>query len=55
MLFKDITIIDEQFQVREHMYVGVKSDKIAFISDSMPEDDYGEIYDGINKLLLPAF
>ena len=55
MLFKDITIADEEFNVKEHMYVGVKGDRIALISDAMPEEDYGEVYDGKNKLLLPAF
>lgn len=55
MLFKDITIIDENFQVKEHRYVGVKGECIACISDALPEEDYGEVYDGRNKLLIPAF
>ena len=55
MLFKDITIIDENFQVKEHRYVGVKGDRIACISDTLPTEDYGEVYDGKNKLLIPAF
>ena len=55
MLFKDITIIDENFQVKEHRYVGVKGDRIACISDTLPAEDYGEVYDGKNKLLIPAF
>ena len=55
MLFKDITIIDENFQVKEHRYVGVKGDRIACISDTLPEEDYGEVYDGHDKLMIPAF
>lgn len=55
MLFKDITIIDENFQVKEHRYVGVKGDRIVCISDALPVEDYGEVYDGRNKLLIPAF
>ena len=55
MLFKDITIIDENFQVKEHRYVGVKGDRIACISDTLPKEDYGEVYDGHNKLMIPAF
>jgi len=55
MLFKDITLVDEEFQVREHMYVGVKDDRIDCISAAAPEADYGEVYDGRGKLLLPAF
>lgn len=55
MLFKDITLIDENFEVKEHMYVGVKADKIAYIGPAMPAEDYGEVYDGNNKLLIPGF
>ena len=55
MLFKDITMVDENFEVREHAYVGVKGDTVEYISDTMPEEDFGEVYDGKNRLLLPAF
>jgi len=55
MLFRDITLIDEEFNVREHMYVGVKDDKITYVASAAPEEDFGEVYDGNNKLLLPAF
>ena len=55
MLFKDITIIDENFEVREHMYVGTKDDRITCVSDKMPEEDFGEVYSGENRLLVPAF
>jgi len=55
MLFKDISMIDEEYQVREHMYVGIRNDRIACISDTLPLEDFGEIYDGRGKVLLPAF
>ena len=55
MLFQDITIIDENFQVCTHRYVGVKGDRIAYVSDKAPEEDFGEVYRGENKLLIPAF
>lgn len=55
MLFSDITVIDENFNVLPHRYVGVKGDKIAYISDKKPMDSYGEEYCGKNKLLIPAF
>ena len=32
MLFKDITMVDENFEVREHAYVGVKGDCLWTIS-----------------------
>lgn len=55
MLFKDITILDENFEIKEHMYVGVKDAFIKYVGDKMPEEDYGEVYDGNNRLLMPAF
>lgn len=55
MLFKDITIIDENYEARKNMYVGTSGDIIAYISDVMPEESYGEVYSGKGKVLLPAF
>lgn len=55
MLFKNITIVDENFKIRNNMYVGVEKDRIEYVSDTMPEKDYGEIYSGKDKVLLPGF
>lgn len=55
MLFKDISIIDEFFEVKEHMYVGVDGAYIKYVGDTMPTDDYGEVYEGKNRILIPAF
>ncbi|MCL2018821.1 MAG: amidohydrolase [Oscillospiraceae bacterium] len=55
MLFSDITIIDENLNVRHNMYVGVKDKKIAFVGDSKPYEDFGDIYDGTGRLLMSAF
>lgn len=55
MLFKDITIIDEYFEIREHQYVGIKDDRIVYLSDKEPKEKFGDIYDGKNRLLIPAF
>ena len=55
MLFHDITIVDEDFAIQEHCYVGVKGDTIAYIGKQKPVEDYGEVYNGQGKLLLPAF
>ncbi len=55
MLFKDITILDENFEAKKHMNVGVKGETIAYIGSEMPEEDFGEVYDGNNKLLIPSF
>ena len=48
MLFEKITLIDENFEVKENMYVGVDGDKIDYISDCPPEKDYGRKICGKN-------
>ena len=55
MLFEDITILDEELEVKEHMYVGVKDSFIDYIGESRPQEDYGEVYDGRGRLLMSAF
>ena len=56
MLFEDISIIDENLDYREHMWVGVVDDKIDYIGDSAPEDRerFGETYAGEGRLLMAA-
>ncbi len=56
MLFEDITIIDEDFKVRDHQWVGVEGARITFIGDAAPTDRaaFGGVYDGRDKLLMPA-
>lgn len=55
MLFQDITLLDERFEPREHMYVGVCDGTIDYIGDVMPKKDYGQVYEGGGKLLMPGF
>ncbi len=55
MLFENITILDEDLEVRESMYVAVKGDRIEYIGKEKPEGDFGETYDGKGKLLMSAF
>jgi 5-methylthioadenosine/S-adenosylhomocysteine deaminase len=55
VLFSGISLIDENQNVRENMVVGVRGEKIAYIGDSVPRDDFGEIYDGKGRLLMSAF
>lgn len=55
MLFKDITMVDENFDVKEHMYVGVKDAHIKYVGDKMPEENYGEVYEGKDRILIPSF
>ncbi|MBO5516974.1 MAG: amidohydrolase [Firmicutes bacterium] len=55
MIFSDITIIDENFAVREHQFVGVKDGRIAYVGTAEPKEDFGSVYRGQGKLLMPAF
>lgn len=55
MLFHNIRMIDESFEVKEHRYVGTKDGVIAYIGEKTPKEDFGEVYDGTDKLLIPAF
>ena len=55
MFFNDISILDEEFKIREHMYVATDDDRIVYVGDTMPRGDYGELRDGKGKLLMPAF
>lgn len=57
MLFKNIGIIDENFEYRENMYVGTNCHRIVYIDSKPPEDEeaFFETYDGKGKLLMPGF
>lgn len=55
MLFSNITILDENLDVKENMFVGIAGDKIDYIGSDKPEKDYGEVYDGKGRLLMSGF
>lgn len=55
MLFKNITLLDEKFEIRENMYVGIVGDRITYINNECPVEDFGRVYDGRGKLLMPGF
>ena len=55
MLFEDISILDEEMKVREHQYVSVEKDRIAYIGPERPKEFTGEVIRGQGRLLMPAF
>ena len=55
MLFTNIDILDENFCHRRGCCVGVRGETIAYIGTEVPAEDFGEVYDGTGKLLMPAF
>ena len=56
MLFADITLIDKNFECKEHQWVGVRGDRIEYVGACAPENaaDFGEAYEGAGRLLMPA-
>ena len=59
MLFEKITLICDDFTVRDDMYVGVEDDHITYVSEKAPSEGertmFGEVYDGKDKVLMPGF
>ena len=55
MLFTDITVIRADGTVLEHQYVGIKDRHIDFLGDTRPDGDWGETFDGNNRILMPGF
>ncbi|MEG0156996.1 MAG: amidohydrolase family protein, partial [Anaerovoracaceae bacterium] len=55
MLFKNISILDEDLQRKENQYVGIKGTQIAYIGTEKPKEDFGKEYEGKGKLLMSGF
>lgn len=56
MLFSNITLLDENLDVREGMYVRVNDGVISYIGTVPPEEEADErVYDGCGKLLMSGF
>ena len=57
MLFSNIDIIDESFQIQKAMYLGVTGKEISYLSDIGPENPsiYGEEFNGQGMLIMPGF
>ena len=55
MLFCNITLLNGDFEIEKDRYVGVKGSLIEYIGKERPDGEFGEEFDGRNKLLMPAF
>lgn len=55
MLFKNITLVDENYNIQKNMNVQTQENKIVYIGKQLPKDYNGETYDGYKKLLMPGF
>ena len=58
MLFSRIAILDENLEYKPKCWVGTKDGTIAYVDTVPPSpsvvQSFGEVYDGQNKLLIPA-
>ena len=52
MLFSGIGLLDENFDYRTDMFVGVKDGVIAYIGADKPAEDFGEAYPGRGRILM---
>lgn len=55
MLFQDITIIGEGYEVIEHANLLTEGNRIVYIGSELPAGYQGEVYEGKNKVLAPGF
>ena len=57
MIFSNVKLLDENFQVRQNMFVQTKDEKISYIGEKMPEKISAdeEVYDGTGKFLMNGF
>jgi len=55
MIFKDIKLLDKDFELREHQYLVTDGAYITYIgSEPQPEEGH-RVIDGNNKFIMPAF
>lgn len=57
MLFSDISIINDNFELEEHRWVGTEGAFITYVGAQAPADPerFGSVYSGTGRLLMPAF
>lgn len=55
MLFRNITLIDSDYQVRTGLNVLVRGKKIAYMGEDLPPVSGEDVYEGSGCLLLPGF
>ena len=55
MLFRNISLLDENFSLCQDMYLATKDDRIVYIGKTKPSGGFGREYDGKSRLLTPGF
>lgn len=55
MLFKNITILNENLDPEYNRYVGITGNRITYIGNERPQGNWEREYDGSGKLLMSGF
>ncbi|MDO4869952.1 MAG: amidohydrolase [Bacillota bacterium] len=55
MLFSDITLLNDHYEIIPHAFVATEGDTIAYVGTERPEGDFGREYDGKGRLLMSGF
>lgn len=55
MLFEKVKLVDNQFNIRENMYLQTEADRIIYIGEEKPKDYEGERISGKNKVIMSGF
>lgn len=54
ILFKNIAIADENIDIQENMYLGIKDERICLVSPEAPTEEFDTVKDGKGLLACPA-
>lgn len=55
MFFKDITIVNSDFEIEEHVNIAITGDIITYIGKDIPQGDHGMTISGRNRVVIPGF
>lgn len=55
MFFKDITIVNSDFEIEEHVNIVITGDIITYIGKDIPQGDHGMTISGRNRVVIPGF
>ena len=55
MIFKNINILDENFEIMEGGYLATESGKISYVGEKKPNEKFDREIEGRGKLIIPGF
>lgn len=55
ILYKNISLADENFEIKNNMYLGIKGEVIDYVGEIAPCEEYEVVRDGKGLVAIPAF